>query len=92
MLFGVNGSLTSRSSRWAKRHELSLQAVDARVAALMAEMGQERRAALAAFFQGLRQLGQERRELILGVSILGVLTYAWGNVQPTILSLSPSSL
>jgi hypothetical protein len=43
----------------------------------MAELGQERRAALDAFFHGLRQLWQEQREPILGVSILGVLTYAW---------------
>jgi len=60
-----------------QRHELSLQEVDAKVAALMAELGQERRAALDAFFHGLRQLWQEQREPILGVSILGVLTYAW---------------
>ncbi len=60
-----------------QRHELSIQEVDARVAALMAELGRERRAALAVFFHGLRQLWQEQREPILGVSILGVLTYAW---------------
>ncbi|XHX78460.1 MAG: hypothetical protein RBJ76_00485 [Stenomitos frigidus ULC029] len=60
-----------------QRHELSLQEVDARVDALMAKLGQERRDALATFFQGLRQLWQTQREPILGVSILGVLTYAW---------------
>lgn len=60
-----------------QRHELSLQEVDARVAALMAALGQERRAAFASSLNGLRYLWQEQREPILGVSLLGVLTYAW---------------
>ncbi len=60
-----------------QRHELSLQEVDVRVAELMSALGQERRAAVAAFFDGLRHLWQAQREPILGVSLLGVLTYAW---------------
>lgn len=60
-----------------QRDEVSLEEVDARVAVLMAELGQERRAALAAFANGLRHLWQEQRESILGVGILGVLTYVW---------------
>lgn len=60
-----------------QRRELSLQEVDTRVAELMVTLGQERRAAFAAFFNRLRHLWQEQREPILGMSLLGVLTYAW---------------
>ncbi len=57
--------------------EISLQEVDASVAHLMAELAQERRAALSAFWNGLRQRWLAQKELILGVSLVGVLAYAW---------------
>ncbi len=56
---------------------ISLQEVDASVAHLMAELAQERRAALSALWNGLRQRWLAQKELILGVSLVGVLAYAW---------------
>ncbi|MBD2075425.1 hypothetical protein H6F86_16295 [Phormidium sp. FACHB-592] len=60
-----------------QRHELSLQEVDAKVTELMIALGQERRAAFASFRDGLRHLWQKQQELLLGMSLLGALTYAW---------------
>lgn len=60
-----------------QRGEVTLEEVDARVEALMAELGQSRRAAFSYFFSGVRRLWEEQRETIVGVLGLGVLTYGW---------------
>ena len=57
--------------------ELSLEEVDARVKALMTTLGHERRAAFTACWYGLRHLWQEQREALLGIGVLGTLTYVW---------------
>jgi hypothetical protein len=60
-----------------QRGEVSLPEVDARVKELMTELGQERRAALRLMFSNLGQFWQEHRELVLGLGLMGALTYAW---------------
>ncbi|MBD2094860.1 hypothetical protein H6F90_06795 [Trichocoleus sp. FACHB-591] len=60
-----------------QRGEVSLPEVDARVAELMSELGQERRAALDFTLANMRHLWYQQREMIMGVSLLSVLTYAW---------------
>lgn len=60
-----------------QRGEVTLEEVDARVEALMAELGRSRRAAFSDFFSGVRRLWEEQREPIVGVLGLGVLTYGW---------------
>jgi hypothetical protein len=60
-----------------KRGEVSLAEVDARVPELMAELGQERRAALDYLFGSWRRLWHEQRETIAGVAFLAILTYSW---------------
>ncbi|MBD2743615.1 hypothetical protein [Coleofasciculus sp. FACHB-1120] len=56
-----------------EKGEVSIEEVDTKVQLLMAELGRERRAALAYVFYGLRRLWDEQRETIVGVAILGVL-------------------
>ncbi|HEY9858406.1 MAG TPA: hypothetical protein V6D16_02790 [Candidatus Obscuribacterales bacterium] len=60
-----------------QRGEVSLPEVDARVAELMQELGQERRATIDFMLNNARHLWNQQRETIVGVSLLGVLTYAW---------------
>lgn len=60
-----------------RRGDVSLEEVDAQVKVLMAELGQARRETLSYFFQGLRQTWEQQRELVLGATLLGVLTYGW---------------
>ncbi len=57
--------------------EISIEEVDAKVASLMAELGQNRRAAINYFLQGFQHWLTEQREVIVGVTILGIITYAW---------------
>jgi hypothetical protein len=60
-----------------QRGEVSLEEVDARVAILMAELGQERRATMRFLLDNVSRIWQEQRELVLGLGLLGVLTYSW---------------
>ena len=57
--------------------EVSLDDVNDRVAELMAELAQERRAALASFWQGCQQWLTEQREVIFGLASLTIVLYAW---------------
>lgn len=60
-----------------QRGEVSLEEVDARVAILMAELGQERRATMRFLLDNVSQIWQEQREFVLGLGLIGVLTYSW---------------
>ncbi|MGA7934673.1 MAG: hypothetical protein WCA35_14100 [Kovacikia sp.] len=60
-----------------QRGEVSLQEVNDTVAHLMAELEQERRTTFSALLSVLNQRWQEQKELFLGVSMLGALTYLW---------------
>ncbi len=60
-----------------QRGEVSLQEVDRRVAELMAELGQERRAAIRFFFANLKRFWNEQRDVVVGLGLIGALTYAW---------------
>lgn len=57
--------------------EISIEEVDTKVASLMAELGQNRRAAINYFLQSFQHWLTEQREVIVGVTILGIITYAW---------------
>ncbi|MBD1823015.1 hypothetical protein H6F51_11040 [Cyanobacteria bacterium FACHB-DQ100] len=60
-----------------QRGEVSLEEVDARVKILMAELGQERRATVRFLLGSVSRIWQEQRELVVGLGVIGVLTYAW---------------
>lgn len=60
-----------------ERGEVSIEEVDARVESLMSELGRERRASWAYIRHSLSSLWNERRETILGVAFLAIVTYAW---------------
>lgn len=60
-----------------RRNELSLEEVDARVAALMIQLGQARRRALRDFGATLQVFVQQQQEAIAGVAAIGVLAYVW---------------
>lgn len=64
-----------------QRGEVSLEEVDARVAALMAELGQERRATLRFLVDNVTRVWSEQREWVVGLGLIGVLTYAWITVS-----------
>lgn len=57
--------------------EVTLEEVDAKVKELMTELGQSRQAAFNYFFSSVSRLWEERRETIVGVLGLSVLTYGW---------------
>ena len=57
--------------------ELSLAEVDAEVARLMNELGEERRRSLRAFVQILKTWFNEQQELVYGLGLLAVVTYGW---------------
>lgn len=57
--------------------DVSIEEVDARVAELMTELGNHRRAALRSLWESGRRFWQEQTELILGGALLGGLSYAW---------------
>ncbi|MBD3880433.1 hypothetical protein IFO70_01545 [Phormidium tenue FACHB-886] len=60
-----------------QRGDVSLAEVDARVAELMAELGQARRAAFRGVWAGLASSMQAHWEVIMSAALLGSLTYAW---------------
>lgn len=76
--------LTATQEYWKKldelekayqRGEVSLEEVDCRVSELMAELGEERRAALSFLSGNLSRLLRQQ-EVVAGV-FLAILTYAW---------------
>ncbi|HEY9696106.1 MAG TPA: hypothetical protein V6D10_02510 [Trichocoleus sp.] len=64
-----------------QRGEVSLEEVDTRVATLMAELGQERRATLRFLMGNVSRIWNEQRELVVGLGLVGVLTYAWAVIS-----------
>lgn len=60
-----------------QRGEVSLEEVDAKVAALMADLRQERRDALLFVRHRVVHLWQGQKELVLGLGLIGMLTYTW---------------
>lgn len=60
-----------------QRGEISLEEVDVRVESLMTELGQERRATVRFLLSSVSRIWQEQRELVVGLGVIGVLTYAW---------------
>lgn len=59
------------------RGEVTIEEVDAKVHLLMKELGEARREALAYWWHSLRLWCAERLEIIAGVAMLGIITYAW---------------
>jgi hypothetical protein len=57
--------------------EIPLEEVDARVAELMTELAQERRAAFIYFWHGWQHWLTAQRETLMGLAILVLVTYAW---------------
>ncbi|MGB5710478.1 MAG: hypothetical protein WBM44_06170 [Waterburya sp.] len=57
--------------------EISLEQVDDRVTDLMAELGQERRAAFNHFWQVCQLILTKQREAVIGLAILALVTYTW---------------
>ncbi len=60
-----------------QKGEVSIEEVDARVQSLMVELGRSRRAALDYVLNSFYHLWNEQRETIVGIAILGVISYAW---------------
>lgn len=60
-----------------RRHELSLEEVNAQVEALMVELGQARRKTLRDSWAMLQVFVQQQGEAIAGVAALGMLAYVW---------------
>jgi hypothetical protein len=57
--------------------EIPLEQVDARVADLMAELAQERRAAFTYFWRGCQHWMTTQKETVVGLAVLVLVTYAW---------------
>lgn len=60
-----------------KKGMIPLEEVDTRVTELIAELGQERRAAFAYLWHGWQNLLTTQRETIISLAILIIVTYAW---------------
>lgn len=60
-----------------QRGDVSIEEVDTRVAELMIELGNQRRATFRALWESSKQFWHEQTELILGGALLGGLSYAW---------------
>ena len=60
-----------------QRGEVSLEEVNATVEELMVELGQERRASVRFLVDNVRRIWNEQQELVVGLGIVGALTYAW---------------
>ncbi len=60
-----------------QRGEVSLEEVNARVAKLMVELGQERCASVRFLVDNVSRIWNEQQELMVGLGIVGALTYAW---------------
>jgi hypothetical protein len=57
--------------------KIPLEEVDAKVAELMAELAQERRAAFNYFWHGWQNWPTIQKETLVGLAILSLVTYAW---------------
>ena len=57
--------------------EVSLEEVDARVAELMADLAQERRAAFTYFLRSLGHWLTTQRETLVGLGVVALVAYAW---------------
>ena len=57
--------------------EVSLEDVDAKVAKLMADLAQERRAAFTYFLRGWRHRLTTQRETLIGLGAVALVAYAW---------------
>ena len=57
--------------------KIPLKEVDARVAELMAELAQERRAAFAFLWHSCQHLVTTQRETLMGLAIVILLIYVW---------------
>ncbi|MEP0865501.1 hypothetical protein NDI37_13600 [Funiculus sociatus GB2-A5] len=64
-----------------KKGEVSLQEVDAKVKLLMTELGRSRKQALSYFVSSFRAKWSQQPEIIVGVAVLGIITYAWAVVS-----------
>lgn len=64
-----------------QKGEVSIQEVDAKVKLLMTELGRSRKQALAYFFNSFRAKWSQQPEIIVGVALLGIITYAWAVVS-----------
>lgn len=60
-----------------QQNKISLKEVDVRVAELMAELAQERRAAFNYLINGSQHWLGEQREILITLAMLVLLTYAW---------------
>lgn len=63
-----------------QRGDVSLEEVNARVSELMAELGQERRATINFLLNGWQHFWSQQKELVVGLGLIGMLTYAWVSV------------
>ncbi|MBD1924914.1 hypothetical protein H6F74_01245 [Trichocoleus sp. FACHB-90] len=64
-----------------KKGEVSIQEVDAKVKLLMTELGRSRKQALTYFVNSFRAKWSQQPEIIVGVALLGIITYAWAVVS-----------
>lgn len=64
-----------------KKGEVSIEEVDTRVKLLMAELGKSRQAALNYVLNSFYHLLNEQRETIIGIAILGAISYTWAVVS-----------
>jgi hypothetical protein len=62
--------------------EIPLEEVDAKVAELMTELAQERRAAFSYCWHGWQYWLTTQRETLIGLAILVLVTYAWVLTSP----------
>lgn len=62
--------------------EIPLEEVDARVAELMTELAQERRAAFSYCWHGWQYWLTTQRETLIGLAILVIVTYGWLLTSP----------
>jgi len=60
-----------------QRGEVSLEEANARVARLDVELGQERRGSLRFSVDNVSRIWHEQKELVVGLGMVGALTYAW---------------
>lgn len=63
--------------------KISIEEVDLEVASLMAELGRKRRIAIGYFLQSLQLWFTQQRETVIGLVVLGIISYLWllNNIQ-----------
>jgi hypothetical protein len=64
-----------------QKGEVSIEEVDAKVKLLMTELGRSRKQALTYFVSSFRAKWSQQPEIIVGVAVLGIITYAWAVVS-----------